>query len=98
MSQDSFGNQPVSSGLSSAFNVAAATVIKAGPGRLVRVSVITAGAVGTVNDCLTTGAAAVGNQIGVVPAAIGIYYFDWPCSTGIVYVPGAAQVAAISYV
>jgi hypothetical protein len=82
----------------SAFNLSASTVVKAGAGRLMKVSVITAGAVGSVNDCLTTGAAAVGNQIGVIPAAVGIYTFDWPCLVGIVYVPGAAQVVAISYV
>lgn len=98
MSFDQFGNQGAASGFATAYNVAASTVIKAGPGRLVRVSVIVAGAVGTVNDCLTVAAAAVGNQIGVVPAAIGVYYFDWPCLTGIVYVPGAAQVIAVSYV
>lgn len=98
MSQDSFGSQPVFSGDKVAYNVAASAVIKASPGRLVRVSVITAGAVGTVNDCLTVAAAAVGNQIGVIPAAIGVYYFDWPCLTGIVYIVGAAQVVAIDYV
>lgn len=98
MSQDAFGSQPVMSGDKNSYNVAASTVIKAGPGRLVRVSVITAGAVGTVNDCLTVAAAAIGNQIGVIPAAVGIYYFYWPCTSGIVYVPGAAQVVAISYV
>lgn len=80
------------------FNLSASTVVKAGAGRLMKVSVITAGAVGTVNDCLTTGAAAIGNQIGVIPAAVGVYTFDWPCTTGIVYVPGAAQVVAVSYV
>jgi hypothetical protein len=98
MSFDLYGNQGSASGFATAYNVAASTVIKAGAGRLVRVSVITAGAVGTVNDCLTVAAAAIGNQIGVIPAAVGIYYFDWPCATGIVYVPGAAQVVAISYV
>lgn len=83
---------------SSKINLAASTVVKAGPGRLMKVSVNVAGAVGTVNDCLTTGAAAAGNQIGVIPAVVGVYTFDWPCSVGIVYVPGAAQVASVSYV
>lgn len=82
----------------SALNVAASTVVKAGAGRLMKVSVNVAGAVGTVNDCLTTGAAAAANQIGVIPAVVGVYTFDWPCLVGIVYVPGAAQVVSISYV
>ena len=98
MSQDSSGAQPVFSGDKNAYNVAASTVIKALPGRLVTVSVITAGAAGTVNDCVTVAAAAIGNQIGVVPAAVGIYTFDWPCTSGIVYIVGAAQVVAIKYV
>lgn len=79
-------------------NLAASTVVKAGAGRLMKVSVNVAGAVGTVNDCLTTGAAAAANQIGVIPAVVGVYTFDFPCSVGIVYVPGAAQVASVSYV
>jgi hypothetical protein len=37
------------------------------------------------------------NQFGVVPAAIGIYLFDWPCQNGLVYAPGAAQVASVSF-
>lgn len=82
----------------SALNLAASAVVKAGPGRLMKASVNVAGAVGTVNDCLTTGAAAAGNQIGVIPAVVGVYTFDWPCLVGIVYVPGAAQVVSISYV
>lgn len=81
----------------SQLNLAASTVVKAGPGRLMKVSVNVAGAVGTVNDCLTTGAAAAANQIGVIPAVVGVYTFDWPCLTGIVYVPGAAQVVSVTY-
>lgn len=84
-------------GVSSALNLSASTVVKAGPGRLVRVNVITAGAAGTINDCLTTGAAAAGNEIAVIPATVGTYVFDWPCLVGIVYVPGSAQVVSISF-
>jgi hypothetical protein len=81
-----------------ALNLAASTVVKAGPGRLIKVSVITAGSTpGTVNDCLTTGAAAAANQIGTIPNTVGTYVFDWPCLTGIVYVLGTAQVVAVSY-
>ena len=98
MSQDGFGSQPVFSGDKNTYNITASAVIKASAGRLVRVSVISAGVAGAVNDCNTVAAAAAGNQIGVIPAAIGVYYFDWPCTTGIVYILGAGQVIAVSYV
>jgi hypothetical protein len=94
---DATGAQIVGSGTKNAYNLAASTVVKATAGRLGKVSVSVAGAIGTVNDCATTGAAAIGNQIGIIPAAVGIYVFDWPCTTGIVYIPGAAQVASVSY-
>jgi hypothetical protein len=79
-------------------NITVATVIKASPGRLAKVSVVVAGTGdGTVNDCTTTGAAAVANQFGAIPAGAGISVFDWPCGTGIVVVPGAGQTLAVSY-
>jgi len=79
-------------------NITAATVVKAAPGRLGLVSVIVAGsAVGTVNDVLTTGAAAVANQIGTIPNTVGTYTFNWPCAVGIIVVPGTGQTVAVSY-
>ncbi len=99
MSFDINGYQPVYSGDKASYNLSASTVVKATAGRLVRVSVNTAGAAaGTVNDCATVAAAAAANQIGVIPNAVGIYYFDWPCSTGIVYVLGTGQNVSISYI
>jgi len=85
-------------GLSSSLNISAATVIKATPGRLVRISVIVAGSVGTANDCTTTGGAAAANEIAVIPAAVGPVLLDWPCLAGIVVVPGAGQTIAVSFV
>jgi hypothetical protein len=82
----------------SALNISAATVIKATPGTLVNISVVVAGVAGSINDCATTGAAAVSNKIGVVPAVVGVVPFNWPCNVGITYTPGAGQVVAISYV
>jgi hypothetical protein len=85
-------------GLSTSLNITAATVIKAAPGRLVRISVIVAGAAGTANDCTTTGAAAAANEIAVIPAAVGPVPLDWPCLAGIVVVPGTGQTIAVSFV
>lgn len=85
------------SGYSSSLNINASTVVKSSAGRLVTVSVITAGAAGAVHDVTTTGAAAAANQVGVIPAAVGLYNFDWPMSNGIVYILGAGQVVSIKY-
>jgi hypothetical protein len=85
-------------GISNTYNVTAATAIKAAPGRLMRVSVVTAGStVGTANDCASTGAAAAANQIATIPNAVGVIYLDWPCATGIVLVPGTGQVLAVNF-
>jgi hypothetical protein len=92
------GLGPQPGGNSSKLNVAASTVIKAAPGTCVLVTVITAGsAPGTMNDVLTTGAAAIANQFGTIPNTVGTYSFNWPCKVGIVYIVGSGQVVAVSY-
>lgn len=96
---DATGNEFVASGKTGQYNITAATAIKASPGRLVKISVIVAGsAAGTANDCATTGAAAVGNQIAAIPNSVGVINLDWPCATGIVVVPGTGQTLAVSYI
>lgn len=81
-----------------ALNITAATVIKARPGRLVKIVVVVAGsAAGTVNDCLTTGAVAASNEVASIPNTIGPLSLDWPCLTGIVVVPGTGQTVAVLY-
>lgn len=87
---------PITAG-NSTLNISAATQIKVGTGKVIKVSVNVAGAVGTINDCATTGAAAAANQIGVIPAVVGVYTFDWPFFTGLVIAPGAAQVVSVSW-
>lgn len=89
--------QNTAGGVSSQLNVAATTLIKGGAGRVVTVNVLVAGAVGAIHDVATTGAVGAGNKVAVIPAVVGTYRFDFPCLAGIVYVPGAAQVASISY-
>lgn len=82
-------------------NLSVATLIKDGPGRVVQVSVLVPGAAGALHDCAATGDAAASNQIAVVPvpAATGPTTFsvNMPFLLGLVYVPGAAQTASISY-
>ena len=84
--------------LRATYNITSSTLVKLGPGRAYTISVIVAGTtVGTINDCATTGAAAVGNQIGVAPNAVGLLYPDWPFATGLVVVPGTGQTLAVSH-
>lgn len=87
------------SGFASGLNITAATLVKAAPGRLVRVSVVVPGtAAGSVNDAATVAAAAATNQIASVQATAGnVVLFDWPCLAGIVVTPGAGQTLAVSY-
>ena len=89
--------QDVQQGAQSTNGVSASQVIKKGTGRLARVSVTTAGAAGAVYDTNAIGAVSASNLIGVIPATVGIYFFDWPFLVGLVYVPGAAQVASLSF-
>lgn len=86
------------SGFNASYNLSAAAVVKGTPGRAVRVSVLVAGTTaGSVNDCATTGAAAVSNQVAVIPNVVGVVLLDWPHQTGIVVVPGTGQVLAVAY-
>lgn len=85
-------------GNSAHLNVTAPTVIKASPGTVFHVNVITApSAAGGVYDIDTTGAAATANQIAVVPTAVGTLDLTFPCFTGIVVDPGTAGVVSVSY-
>jgi hypothetical protein len=87
-----------SGGQAQVYDITAATIIKAAPGRVFRVNVQVAGSTtGTVNDCLTTGAAAITNQIAVIPETVGPLLLEWPCATGIVVVPGTGQTLSVSY-
>jgi hypothetical protein len=86
-------------GVLSALNITAATVVKATPGRLVRINVLVAGSTaGSANDCATTGTAAIGNQIAAIPASVGQVGLEWPCLVGIVVTPGTGQTLTVAYV
>lgn len=88
----------VGKGEQAALNISAATVIKVGPGRVARVSVVTAGsAAGAVNDCAETGAAAAGNKVASIPNTVGVIELDWPMVNGLCITPGTGQVLAVSF-
>lgn len=81
-------------------NITAANVVKATAGEIGQVSVLvaaTGNATGTINDCATTGAVGVANQIAAIPSAVGTYPINWETSTGIVVVPATGQTIAVTY-
>lgn len=90
--------QPSIGGDKSALYMNSTTVVKASAGRAVVVTVIVAGAAGSLHDCLTTASAITATEIAVIPATVGPVALNFPCLHGIVYKPGASQVASISYV
>lgn len=76
--------------------IAAATLVKAGAGRIATVSVTTAGSTtGTVYDAGL--ASATTNLIYVIPEALGVYVVNLPLGIGLVVVPGMGQVLTVSY-
>lgn len=99
----------VGQAVSRALNVSVASVIKATPGRIMRLVIIAPGTTSgafTLNDCATTGAATAANTIFSLPfngannIAGATFTLDWPCTTGIVLsaVPGAGSpIVAISF-
>ena len=81
-----------------ALNISASTVVLAVPGTIKRINVISClSTAGAVHDCATVGAATAANKIATIPAAVGIYEINMPCSVGIVVIPGALQVFAVHY-
>lgn len=90
---------PSPGGTATTLDVTAATVIKASPGRVYTVSVVTAGTTaGAVYDSILTTGNTVANQIGAIPDVAGPLNFNaFPCVNGIVVVPGAAQVLSIAW-
>jgi hypothetical protein len=102
------GTMITGAGSSSALNVSAAAVIKAAPGRIVKIIILgvvgTGGAL-TINDCATVGAATAANQVftwtTTFPAVGTIMTLDFPCQVGIVIssvFTGGTPLYAISYV
>jgi hypothetical protein len=84
-------------GTVSAHNITTPTTVKVGAGILSKVSIVVAGAAGTINDCASPGAASTANVVLALPAAVSLLMPEWRCDVGITVVPGAAQVVAVKY-
>lgn len=83
--------------LETQLNLAADTLIFAGPGALVGFTVVVAGAAGGFNDTATIGGAAAANKIATSPAVVGYYPTPFPVANGLVYKVGAGQTVAVVY-
>lgn len=94
---------PREGGSQSKLDITAATVVKASPGTLYRVSVITAATAGTMGayDAATTGGASASSAIFSAssnwPAAGTVIELQWPCQAGIVVNPGTGGVVSVSF-
>jgi hypothetical protein len=86
-------------GTKSFLNVTTATLVKATPGRIVKVNVLSTGTAGNggVNDSATVVGAGSTNLVAVIPEAMGTYTFDFPCANGIVVTPPSGVAVSISY-
>ena len=71
------------------------TLVKTGPGRVVRASVVVAGSTdGVVIDGNSLGATTV---MALIPMAIGIYEINLPLQYGLVVGPGTGMNLTVSY-
>lgn len=77
--------------------LAATKVIQTGFVRVTGIDVVVAGAAGALHDVAATADVAASNKIHVVPATLGYAAVNLVFLRGLVYVPGAAQEAAIMY-
>ena len=91
------GPYPVDGAQFSALYCNGSTQVKSSPGIIRQVNVLVAGSAGAIYDCVGTAHAATANEVAVVPATVGPLLLNFPCAVGILYVPGASQVASISY-
>lgn len=104
LSADADGNlltaPGAASGQKSTLNITAATVVKAGAGRVFGVSVVVAGSGnGSVNDSATTGGVAASNEIAPLPDSAAATYNlqGWPFTDGLVITPGTGQTIAVTF-
>lgn len=88
-------------GANSTLNISSSTVIKAAPGVLATISLITAGSTATqFYDTTTVGSVANTNSVFLAPAAMvagTVTTLNFPMLNGIVVVPGTSAVWAVSW-
>lgn len=85
--------------IKTALTITVPTVVKASPGAILSVAVLSTGAAaGQIFDCLTSGAASsTSNQVGIIPQTLGSNDISFPCFVGIFVLPGQGQKVSVSY-
>lgn len=85
-------------GTTTSLTVTASTLVIAGSGRLVNVSVLVAGTTtGTINNANSIGAAAASNAIRIVPNTAGVHDANQLFTSGLVIIPGTGQSLNVTY-
>lgn len=74
-------------------------LLKAAPGTIVSVSILTAGSgTGAVYDAATTASiSGTANEVAAIPMTAGITTIQFPCLTGIVVQAGTGQKISVAY-
>lgn len=74
------------------------TVVKAAPGQVCTVNIITGGSTsGSIHDCTTSGTATSGNVTMALGTTSGSIYAPFKHESGITVIPGTNQVISVSY-
>lgn len=79
-------------------SVSATTLVFTGSGRIVNMSVITAGsAAGLVHNASSVGGITTANALCVIPTTVGVHVCNQVFTNGLVIDPGAGQVVNVTY-
>lgn len=85
-------------GKNTSSTVTSSTLVVAGSGRLVGVSIIVAGTTsGLIHNSATTGGASASNALVATPVTIGFYAVGQRFTNGLVIVPGTGQSINVTY-
>jgi hypothetical protein len=96
-------NGPLPGGALSALNITTPTIVKASPGVLYRILVVTVPtAAGAIYDSASLTGNGASNLIDNISIGGGAgptqnYNLEWPCQVGIVVDPGTGGVVSVSY-
>ena len=89
-------NLPFGAATAAVLNITGLTALRTSAAWVQQINVLTAGAAGAIYDAAATGTATAGRQIAVIPATIGMFPLNFPCTSGVVVAPGAGQSLAIT--
>jgi hypothetical protein len=92
-------NAPGGVKIQTSLTLTQATIVKATPGAMLQLSVLSTGAAaGAIYDCATSStASSTSNQIAAIPQVLGTTDISFPCFVGIVVIPGSGQKVSVTY-